>query len=398
MSTTHQPYPMSRAVVAVVAGLTLVAVVATTVAATLVLRPITPGPAIAEAPAPLASEVASDPAPQASATEASARVTTEISTPDVVADIAPSTGEPAARPTPREARFEPARAEPAPTEPAPAPEPTEQEPAPAEPAPTEPAPAPEPTEQEPAPTPPAEPAPAPEPEPAPAEPAPAPIDPIRPCLPDTRSVATLARIPRPPLGPADTLTPPRLPAPTDPCDSGRPDPRQELVDPAEVAEAPRTPVRTPRYLVEAVSFHVADESGVDMFGSDEPSWVFEAEMDGTTTETVRHFGDADSGDHFSFGPTCLVADCARGHRGPITLSLFVVERDFMPTNLDDFMLSSDYLGEADFEWSAEELAIVLPAEGDFVEKEFRFQGGWGFAGSADYRITIRVRRLADHVG
>jgi CARDB len=72
----------------------------------------------------------------------------------------------------------------------------------------------------------------------------------------------------------------------------------------------------PKYTVKAISFHANDETGWDWTGSDEPYWIFNGVgEDGTQHSTASHvFGDIDTGDTASFGPTegCMYLSCAGG--------------------------------------------------------------------------------------
>ena len=72
----------------------------------------------------------------------------------------------------------------------------------------------------------------------------------------------------------------------------------------------------PKYKVKAVSFHANDETGIDLVGSDEPYWVLcGVGLDGTQHCSASHvFGDIDTGDTASFGPTegCMYISCAGG--------------------------------------------------------------------------------------
>jgi hypothetical protein len=84
----------------------------------------------------------------------------------------------------------------------------------------------------------------------------------------------------------------------------------------------------PRYKVEAISFKVDDESGVDWLGSDEPLWVFNSSSPQGDRTVTKEFEDADSGDLINFpAGTCLVADCSAGVEGPIAVQTTLVETD-----------------------------------------------------------------------
>lgn len=70
----------------------------------------------------------------------------------------------------------------------------------------------------------------------------------------------------------------------------------------------------PKYKVKAVSFHVIDESGIDLAGSDEPYWIFNSVGANGTAHTTRShvFGNIDTGDTASFGLTegCIYVSCS----------------------------------------------------------------------------------------
>jgi hypothetical protein len=72
----------------------------------------------------------------------------------------------------------------------------------------------------------------------------------------------------------------------------------------------------PHYTVKAVSFHVNDESGFDLAGSDEPYWIFNSVgVDGTQHSTVSHvFEGMDTGDTGTFTASegCLYVWCGGG--------------------------------------------------------------------------------------
>lgn len=191
-------------------------------------------------------------------------------------------------------------------------------------------------------------------------------------------------------------------APSGSCGTGEGPlgPVNETRDGATVAEAGSTPVSTPRYVVEAISFKVVDESGVDWLGADEPYWVF-----GVATGSEEHvsdqlFYDADSGETFYFGPMCLVSDCDQGHSGPMEVRAALSEFDpglAVLITVDDWIIANDGLGSVKVSWSLGELAIQLPEVGDFFTQTLDLNGGSSLGGSSDYDLVIRVRRVQDDV-
>jgi hypothetical protein len=67
------------------------------------------------------------------------------------------------------------------------------------------------------------------------------------------------------------------------------------------AGTPRPTAATSRYSIKATTFRCNDETGADVFGSDEPYWIFGA-LGGTNPITTRSqtFEGVDSGDTFTF--------------------------------------------------------------------------------------------------
>jgi hypothetical protein len=76
----------------------------------------------------------------------------------------------------------------------------------------------------------------------------------------------------------------------------------ELIRAVEPDDTRRDLPPTDPFRIKATSFHCTDETGTDLFGSDEPYWVFGAVGDGiSVTSRSQTFEDIDSGDTQSFG-------------------------------------------------------------------------------------------------
>jgi hypothetical protein len=192
---------------------------------------------------------------------------------------------------------------------------------------------------------------------------------------------------------------------------------------------------SPRYKLEAISFHVDDESGWDWLGSDEPVWVFHSK-DGAGAQKVasQAFSDADSGDTFYFTTgKCLVVNCTTGVSGPLGLTTQLVESDggseadiranvhygilalhwaakifgvdtssFDQTIEDYFvsLFSDDLMGSANLVWQNWELQQALPTVGSSYTESIHLgeQGGdlpsW-IDNPPDYTLKLRITRMPD---
>lgn len=190
---------------------------------------------------------------------------------------------------------------------------------------------------------------------------------------------------------------------------------------------------TPRYQLEALSFVCVDESGVDIFGSDEPKWFF-TWTNGKAPKTVasREFGDIDSGDTRRWSPPLRITPSG-GVPGPLALSIQLYEIDQgdaddmqdaveaavtaanlvamaktgKPLPLPDAvkkqlvkLLGNDLMGSATVAFSAADLRRRLTRPGTSVVRTLKIGGNSGdlpfeVAGGPDYTITFRVVRLRD---
>lgn len=190
---------------------------------------------------------------------------------------------------------------------------------------------------------------------------------------------------------------------------------------------------TPRYRLEALGFACLDESGVDIFGSDEPKWFF-TWTNGKAPKTVasREFGDIDSGDTRRWTPPLRITP-GGGVTGPLALSIQLYEVDQgdeakmrtavetavtaanlvamaktgKPLPLPESvkkqlvkLLGNDLMGSATVAFSATELRRRLPRPGASVVRTLKIGGNSGdlpfeVAGGPDYQITCRVVRERD---
>jgi hypothetical protein len=207
-------------------------------------------------------------------------------------------------------------------------------------------------------------------------------------------------------------------------------------DNAKTAIALTSPTCTtqPRYAVKAVSFHVNDESGIDLAGSDEPYWMFSSVgASGTARTTSSHvFQSADTGDTFSFGATegCIYVSCSGGVApNGIGFSIQLREQDLgelaailkktkdafdtagpiiglagapgwattavgvMSVSLGTIVswAEDDLLGSETFAYDPTYLASRLPSVGNTFTDSRRFVTG-GALGS-DYTLTLQFTRV-----
>lgn len=195
----------------------------------------------------------------------------------------------------------------------------------------------------------------------------------------------------------------------------------------------------PRYIVRAAKFVCVDESGVDIFGSDEPYWVFTARGADPNVHTTRSkvFGDVDSGDTRPFasdnGRNVIWPrkGATAGAAGPIALAIQLWEADqgdpseisekterafdlgaeapvigewvrrvpgIVRDQIADF-IGDDLMGSKTLSFSASRLARRLPRVGSRLTQKHRFGGNSGdlpfeVAGGPDYDLFIEVTRVA----
>jgi hypothetical protein len=190
---------------------------------------------------------------------------------------------------------------------------------------------------------------------------------------------------------------------------------------------------TPRYRLEALEFKCLDESGVDIFGSDEPKWFF-TWTSGKAPKTVasREFGDIDSGDTRRWTPALRITP-AGGVPGPLALSIQLYEidqgnpdkmrtaveaavttanlvamaktgkplpfREAITKQLVD-LLGNDLMGSSTVAFSSAELTKRLSRPGTSLVRTVKMGGKSGdlpfeVAGGPDYQITFRVLRERD---
>jgi hypothetical protein len=188
----------------------------------------------------------------------------------------------------------------------------------------------------------------------------------------------------------------------------------------------------PRYRITAVSFTAADESGIDMSGSDEPFWIFNTVSNGGTSSSKASnvYGGIDTGDtqSFSLFDNCYWGCSSAGAPAPVGIGLSVQlwEQDLgdVPDILFDtaeafqgagpiltaagasswigtattavghvleYILGwaqDDLLGTSTFAYSTDYLAGQLPVQGaSFVDTRL-FQGS-----DSNYSLTLVVRRI-----
>jgi hypothetical protein len=191
------------------------------------------------------------------------------------------------------------------------------------------------------------------------------------------------------------------------------------------------------YIVRAEKFRCDDESGFDIFGSDEPFWVFTAKTDAGGADTTRSevFGDVDSGDtrRLDTKNNRNVVWPRRGQvtgaPGPIGLSIQLWESD--QGNADDIakqteialdiaagtvapwaglvpgvvrnqiakFLGDDLMGSRTVLLRASQLRARLKNVGDSMPLVLKFSGQSGdlpfdVAGGPDYTLHLRVVRTA----
>jgi len=187
-----------------------------------------------------------------------------------------------------------------------------------------------------------------------------------------------------------------------------------------------------RYVVRALKFDCSDESGIDWLGSDEPYWVFTANVNTAVHSVVSNeFTDVDSGETRRFDPPLTVWPTKGGSAaGPIALSIQLWEADqgkrdetrkategaltlaaatpagpwvtaIRPLIADGLidLVSDDLMGSRTLLWSAARLRSLLPQPGHSFTKKFHFGGHDGdlpfsVAGGPDYYLYLQVTRLA----
>lgn len=188
----------------------------------------------------------------------------------------------------------------------------------------------------------------------------------------------------------------------------------------------------PRYRLEALSFKCIDESGVDMFGSDEPRWFFSwANTGKPRTVSSREFGDIDSGDSRTWKPPLKITPGPVS--GPLALNITLYEIDqgnaetmrkgveaaVVGANLASMaagggpvsvpepvkkqlvnLLGNDLMGSATVAFSLDELRRKLTRPGVSLVRTLKLGGNSGdlpfeVAGGPDYTITFRVVRDRD---
>lgn len=178
------------------------------------------------------------------------------------------------------------------------------------------------------------------------------------------------------------------------------------------------------YLVEAIEFHAADESGFDWAGSDEVYGVWRS---GSTLAGTRVFGDVDTGDkrQFKDGQKCIYPIAAEGYLdgrsgdqwscvatggpGPIDFHIELWEADSAFTIPVCFSggigpepdCEDDILGSHSVSLSLEELATEMPQVGDTMTVYRRMSSclagtvcGLGHL-SPRYDIQYRITRMPD---
>jgi hypothetical protein len=128
----------------------------------------------------------------------------------------------------------------------------------------------------------------------------------------------------------------------------------------------------PKYQVKAVSFHAADESGIDWTGSDEPYFIFNSVgINGTQHSSQSHvFSDIDTGDTELFGSAegCLYLSCFGG-TAPygIGFSIQLWEHDLgeIPSIFTNTVTFFDAVGGLVNQWSGTQWAgTTLTKVGD----------------------------------
>jgi hypothetical protein len=186
------------------------------------------------------------------------------------------------------------------------------------------------------------------------------------------------------------------------------------------------------YVVRALKFDCIDESGIDWLGSDEPYWVFTANVNAAVHSVVSgEFTDVDSGETRRFRPPLTVWPAKGGSAaGPIAVSIQLWEADqgnrdktriategaltlaaatpagpwvtairpLIANGLVD-LVSDDLMGSRTLLWSAARLRRLLPQPGNSFTRKFHFGGNDGdlpfnIAGGPDYDLYLQVARLA----
>ena len=171
------------------------------------------------------------------------------------------------------------------------------------------------------------------------------------------------------------------------------------------------------YKIEAVGFKALDETGIDALGSDE---VIVVTFDAKGYTTSREIGDIDSGDTHTFDPakSCMLpvrpGDVVLGETSvcddigepaPLKVRIELWEQDI---DLLGFSLGffgepqDDFIGLAQFDFSAQQLEAMLPNVGDEHIETVKLEACRGPAPcdatfSPDYTFTVRITRVSDGV-
>ena len=179
---------------------------------------------------------------------------------------------------------------------------------------------------------------------------------------------------------------------------------------AQLARSEVLIIRVPQFVARAVRFKAVDETGYfDWTGSDEVHGAF-VDFNANKEHTTSVYGDVDSGDTVSFGPSdnCLAPqpNCNRGAKS-LSFGIALWEKDWTLTEAffggclpglvnghpwydDGICPGDDLIGRANVSLSQMQLLAALPTVGDVVERLVRLTGGDG-----TYDVTYRLTRLPD---
>jgi hypothetical protein len=171
-------------------------------------------------------------------------------------------------------------------------------------------------------------------------------------------------------------------------------------------------VMVPQFMVEAETFHAADETGRTDWGSDEVHAVF-ADFDPIEERATKEYDNVDTGETIAFIPAdrCVSplpncvggkdsvrfkvslweADANVGLSGILGLDKpdLIGAHDMDETGIDN---GDDLIGRYQVILSTAQLLVVMPNVGDALERQVLLHSG---TDRASYRFNYRVTRLPD---
>jgi hypothetical protein len=181
----------------------------------------------------------------------------------------------------------------------------------------------------------------------------------------------------------------------------------QAAQPARGTTGIRITIAEPRFAAEAVSFKAIDQTGYTNWGADEVHAVL-IDFNPLRERGTAEYGDVDAGETKAFkaADRCIApfSACDTGSKN-LSFGVALWEKDpawnpFVPTcviatnarvNYDNGICrEDDLIGRVRLDFTQAQLLAMLPNVGDVVERVVKPVGGDG-----DYRLTYRIRRLAN---